>query len=87
MPSPAQLTPTAPAIAPARIPTPGEVGLCRILSVADVLLGAVDELELVDRLLPVLRRAIPADTVLWQARDGRQPAAWRAEPAGSVSAE
>ncbi|WP_228563472.1 helix-turn-helix transcriptional regulator [Catenulispora rubra] len=93
MPSPVQLTsppplaPTPRPAPPARIPTPGEVGLCRILAVADVLLGAVDEVELVDRLLPVLRRAVPADTVLWLASDRRHPATWRAEPAGSVGAE
>ena len=93
MPPPAQLmspVPLVPAprpVPPARIPTPGEVGLCRILAVADALLGAVDEGELVDRLLPVLRRAVPSDTVLWLASGRRHPATWRAEPSGSVSPE
>ena len=87
MPSPAQLTPRPRPAPAARVPTPGEVGLRRILAVADVLLGAADESELVDRLLPVLRRAVPADTVLWLASHRRHPAAWRAEPAGAVSAE
>jgi DNA-binding CsgD family transcriptional regulator len=68
-------------------PTPGEVGLRRILAVTDVLLGGVDEGELVEHLLPVLRRTVPADTVLWLASDRWHPAAWRAEPAGSVTAE
>lgn len=94
MPSPAQTTPRPRTAAPpARIPTPGEVGLRRILAVADVLLAGVEEGELVDRLLPVLRRAVPADSVLWLASDGRHPTnrsrtqPWRADPAGSVGAE
>jgi DNA-binding CsgD family transcriptional regulator len=88
MPSPADLTSRLhPAPPLARIPTPGEVGLRRILAVADVLLGAGEAGELVDRLLPVLRRAVPADSVLWLAADRRRGAAWRAEPAGAVTAE
>ena len=88
MPSPAQLTPRprTPS-APARVPTPGEVGLRRILAVTDVLLSGVEESELVDRLLPVLRRTVPADTVLWLASDWPHPATWRADPAGAVGAE
>jgi DNA-binding CsgD family transcriptional regulator len=94
MPSPAQLTPRprTPA-APARIPTPGEVGLRRILAVTDVLLSGVEESELVDRLLPVLRRTVPADTVLWLASDWPHPLVrghvqpWRADPPGAVGAE
>jgi len=99
-PSSAQLTPRprTPS-APARIPTPGEVGLRRILAVTDVLLSGVEESELVDRLLPVLRRTVPADTVLWLASDASHPAIrrqvqlrsqtppWRADPPGAVGAE
>jgi len=71
-----------------RIPTPGEVGLRRILAVADVLLGGVEEDELVEHLLPVLRRAVPADSVLWLAGDRQHlPTVWHAEPAGAVTAE
>jgi DNA-binding CsgD family transcriptional regulator len=93
MPSPAQQTspaqlPPRPRSAPGtRVPTPGEVGLRRVLAVADVLLGAVEEGELVDRLLPVLRRSVPADTVLWLDSERRHPGTCRAEPPGSVSAE
>ncbi|MBS2536622.1 helix-turn-helix domain-containing protein [Catenulispora sp. NF23] len=72
---------------PHPVPTPGEIGLRRILAVADVLLGGMEEAELVDRLLPVLRRAVPADTVLWLTSDRWHPAAWRAEPAGSIGTE
>lgn len=100
MPSPAQLTPRprTPS-APSRIPTPGEVGLRRILAVTDVLLSGVEESELVDRLLPVLRRTVPADSVLWLASDGPHPTIrrqiqlrsqiqpWRADPPGAVGAE
>jgi DNA-binding CsgD family transcriptional regulator len=88
MPSPAQLTPRprTPS-APARIPTPGEVGLRRILAVTDVLLSGAEESELVDRLLPVLRRTVPADTVLWLASDWPHPATWRADPPGAFGAE
>jgi DNA-binding CsgD family transcriptional regulator len=64
------------------------VGLRRILAVADVLLAAGEEAELVDQLLPVLRRAVPADTVLWLDADRRRPpSAWRAEPAGALTAD
>ena len=68
------------------IPTPGEIGLRRILSVADVLLGGTDENELLEHLLPALRRAIPADSVLWLAAD-RERAACHSDPVGVVSAE
>jgi len=84
--SPADLK-ARPRSVPARIPTPGEVGLRRILAVADVLLGVVEEAELVEHLLPVLRRAVPSDTVLWLAGDRQRPALWRAEPTGAVTAE
>ncbi|ACU71212.1 transcriptional regulator, LuxR family [Catenulispora acidiphila DSM 44928] len=87
MPSPAQRTPHPRSAPGARVPTPGEVGLRRILAVADALLGVAEESELVDRLLPVLRRTVPADTVLWLAAHERHPATWRAEPPGAVNAE
>jgi DNA-binding CsgD family transcriptional regulator len=98
MPSPADLTsrrriapspapPESGAPSPSRITTPGEIGLRRILAVADVLLGGAEEAELVDHLLPVLRRAVPSDSVLWLPAVRRHPAAWRAEPAGSLTAE
>lgn len=87
MPSPAQLVPRPRPVPPGRVPTPGEIGLRRILAVADVLLGGAEESEVVDRLLPVLRRAVPADTVLWLASDRRRLATWRTEPAGAVSSE
>ena len=80
--------PAPPRPSPARVPTPGEIGLRRVLAVSDVLLSGVDEDELVDRLLPVLRRAVPADSVLWLAEDHhRHPVTWRAEPAGTLTAE
>lgn len=85
---PAPPAPARPPTPPARVPTPGEVGLRRILTVADVLLSGVDEDELVDRLLPVLRRAVPADAVLWLTADPhRHPVAWRAEPAAALTPE
>lgn len=71
----------------ARIPTPGEVGLRRILAVADVLLGGMEEGELVEHLLPVLRRAVPADSVLWLAGDRQRPTVWHTAPAGAMTAE
>ncbi|GAA1955305.1 helix-turn-helix transcriptional regulator [Catenulispora subtropica] len=86
MPSPADVK-SRPRPASARIPTPGEVGLRRILAVADVLLGGMEEDELVEHLLPVLRRAVPADSVLWLAGDRQHPKVWHAEPAGAVTAE
>ncbi|GAA2026818.1 hypothetical protein GCM10009839_26750 [Catenulispora yoronensis] len=70
-----------------RIPTPGEIGLRRILAVADVLLGGMEESELLEHLLPVLRRAVPADSVLWLAGDRQHPTMWQAEPAGVLTAE
>lgn len=71
---------------PTRVPTQGEVGLRRILTVADVLLGCVDENELQDQLLPALLKAVPADSVVWGST-ARDRTTWHAEPAGTLSAD
>jgi DNA-binding CsgD family transcriptional regulator len=62
------------------------VGLRRILTVADVLLGCVDENELMDHLLPALLKAVPADSVVWGATM-RDRTTWNAEPAATLSAD
>lgn len=78
--------PKTPAGRPAHVPTPGEVGLRRILTVVDVLLGFTDEKELLEHLLPALLRAIPAASVIWSATD-RERTTCHAEPAGGPTAE
>jgi DNA-binding CsgD family transcriptional regulator len=62
-------------------PTRGELGLRRILAVADVLLGHTDENELLDHLLPALRRAVPSDSVMWCSSDGVR-STFLADPTG-----
>jgi DNA-binding NarL/FixJ family response regulator len=71
---------------PAHAPSPAELGLRRILTVVDVLLGFTEENELLDHLLPALRRALPADSVLWSSTD-RERASFLAEPAAAAPPE
>lgn len=42
---------------------------------------------MVEHLLPVLRRAVPSDSVLWLTGDRQHPTVWEAEPAGAVTTE